>query len=267
MLKYIQKFTKTSTISTSILQLSLPFSIYLGIQTGAGWMWWAAALFMYMFVYSLIGNNVAMHRYFTHGHFQVSKPVEWFFLWCGSMTGLGEPLSYAMTHIIHHKYPDTELDPHGPKRGKRSILVYFQKTVDPAETPVFSRRLVELNNKYGWLHRYYLLFVLANAAIMWAIDFKVFLFLWLLPSSMACWGIAWAVYRQHWHGVANNSRFHKIDFLYEGLHKNHHDWPSAPDTAVHSGEIDWTYRTAQLFAKEFDYRGQPSQNEITKISR
>lgn len=257
MINFIKKYMQPSTVATSILQLSLPLGIYLGIQSGASAYWWWACIFFYTIIYSLIGNNVALHRYFTHSHFTVSKPVEWFFLWAGSMIGLGEPLSYAMTHIIHHKYPDTELDPHGPIRGKRSILIYFQKTVDPAKTPVFSRRLTELNTTYGWLHRYYIPFVLANAAIMWMIDFKVFLFLWLIPASLACWGIAWAVYRQHWHMVANNSRFHKIDILYEGLHLNHHDYPMAPDTAVHRGEIDWTYQLSRLFALTYNWKGQP----------
>ena len=54
--------------------------------------------------------------------------------------------------------------------------------------------------------------------------------------------------------------------LFRSLHKNHHDWPSAPDTAVHLGEIDWTYRTAKLFAQKIDYRGQPTLNEVSKIS-
>jgi hypothetical protein len=102
------------------------------------------------------------------------------------------------------------------------------------------------------------LFVLVNAAVMWAIDFKVFLFLWLIPSSLACWGIAWAVIRQHWDLTANNSPWHRVDFLYEGLHLNHHLWPAAPNTAVRLGELDWTYQVSKIFRPKYYWQGQPT---------
>lgn len=253
----LMKYMAPSTLGTGILQASLPLGIYLGIQSNAEWYWWAWCLFFYTIVYSMIGNNIALHRYFTHSHFKVSKPVEWFFLWCGSMIGLGEPLSYTITHVVHHRYPDTDLDPHGPSRGVRSIWIYFQKTVDPKETPVFSKHIADLNHRYGWLHRYYWLVVLGNASILALIDYKAFLFLWLIPASLACWGIGWAVWRQHWHGTANNSPYHRWDILYEGLHKNHHDYPMAPNTAVRAGEIDWTYKFSKLFLPIYNWKGQP----------
>ena len=62
----------------------------------------------------LFRSNIAYHRYFTHKHFTVSKPIEWLFLWAGSVSGIGDPISYATTHIVHHKHSDTELDPHSP---------------------------------------------------------------------------------------------------------------------------------------------------------
>jgi hypothetical protein len=43
--------------------------------------------------------------------------------------------------------------------------------------------------------------------ILWLIDYKVFLFLWLIPASIACWGVGWAVWRQHWHMEPNNSPY------------------------------------------------------------
>jgi|TARA_R110002126_G_scaffold154149_2_gene301258 fatty-acid desaturase len=263
MIDKILKYMAPSTAATGILQLSLPLGIYLGIQSGAEWYWWAIAVFFYTIVYSMIGNNIALHRYFTHAHFKVSKPVEYFFLWTGSMIGLGGPLSYAMTHVIHHKHSDTKLDPHGPQRGKRSWLIWFQKTVDPKETPVFSKPIARLGRKYALLHKFYIPFLLINAGILWLIDYKLFLFVWLIPASAACWGIGWAVWRQHWHLEANNSPLHRWDYLYEGLHLNHHLHPGAPDTAVNPGEIDWTYQTSKLFKPEYNWQGQPNRDQTS----
>lgn len=249
---------------TTILQLSLIVTLYLGYLSGAGWGWWAASLFFSTVVYTLIGNNIAMHRYFTHAHFTVCKPIEWLFLWIASMLGFGGPLSYAMIHIVHHKHPDSEFDPHGPARGKRAWLVYFQRKIDITETPIFSRRLQELNKKYRWIHDYYVLFVLVNATILYFISPMVLLFLWAIPASAACWFVTISIWRQHIGLKANNSRFANWDVIYEGLHEHHHNYPMAPNTALLPGEIDWTFRVAKLFGAKFNTKGQPSIDNVEK---
>jgi len=251
---------KPSLWFASLMQLSVFVTIpYAIIYLDAAWYWWTGMIFAYLIVYSMIGNNIGLHRYFTHAHFKVSKPVEWFFLWCGSMIGLGEPLSYAMTHAVHHRYSDQPgIDPHGPVNGKRSIFLWFQRTVDPAKTPIVSKHIHMLGRKYWWLHKYYTPIVLINAAILYLIDPYVFLFLWLIPASIACWGIGWAVWRQHWHGKPNNSPLHRWDWVYEGLHLNHHLWPMAPNTAVRPNEIDWTYQFSKIFRPQYNMQGQPT---------
>ena len=257
----INKFLQPSNQATGLFQLTLPIAIYFGIQSSAGWAWWMAAVFFWGFVYTVIGNNVGLHRFFSHGHFTVSKPVEYLLLWLGCMVGVGGPVSYAMTHVVHHKYPDTEFDPHGPIRGRRSWLMSYQKTVDPDETPVFSRRVIVLNAKYEWTHKYYIPFVLSSAGILWLIDAKVFLFLWAIPASAACWGIGWAVWRQHIGLTPQNHPNHRYEPVYEGLHLNHHLWPMAPDTAVNPKEIDWTYQASRLLRPTYNWQGQPNRND------
>jgi stearoyl-CoA desaturase (delta-9 desaturase) len=243
----------------TILQLLLPVSIYLGVVSNADAIWWIVAVFFYIVIYTMIGNNIALHRYFTHGHFTIARPVEYFFAWCGSMIGMGDPLSYAMTHTVHHnsKYTDTPLDPHGPSCGLRSVLFCFQRPINPSITPVFNRHVLELSKKYWWLHRYYVPIVLANAALLWVIDYKVFLFCWLIPASISIWGIGFAVLRQHWPMKANNCRTHLIEPWYEGLHLNHHNWPMAPNTAIYTNEIDYTYQFSKIFFPKFNTKGQP----------
>jgi stearoyl-CoA desaturase (delta-9 desaturase) len=257
-----QQLLQASGWSTTLLQLSLPFDIYLGIESGAGWVWWTVCAFFYIIVYSLVGNNIGLHRYFTHRHFEVAKPVEWLFAWTGSMSGLGEPMSYAMSHIVHHdpRYTDTALDPHGPGRGLKSILTIFYRRVDIRETPIHVRRIVELSKSYGWLHKYYLPFVLINAVILYLISYKLFLFCWLIPASMCATGVAAAVLTQHWHGEPNNGWHHKWFLYYEALHKNHHDYPRAPNTAINPGELDYTFQASKLFRPRYYWEGQPGHD-------
>ena len=255
----LRKLFQINRWTTAIFQLTLPIALYLGIQEDASWHWWAGMIFFYIVVYSLVGNNIGLHRYFTHKHFEVIAPFKWLFAWTGTMSMLGEPLSYAMTHIVHHNptYTDTDLDPHGRIRGLKSVLIYFQKTVDVKETPVFNRRIIDLNARYRWMHQYYWLLVLGTAFILYLIDYKVMLFLWWLPASASCWLVAWTVVRQHLNYTPNNSPIHKIDFVYEVLHLNHHLHPMAPNTAIHPGEIDWAYQFSKLLKPKYDFRMQP----------
>lgn len=251
------KFVQPTNMLAGLFQLSLIAAVYFGIQLQVSVWWWLSSVFCWGFVYTLIGNNMGLHRYFSHGHFTCNKVVEYLMLWTGAMLFIGGPLSYAMTHLVHHKYPDTELDPHGPIRGKRSILMMFQKTVDPKETPIFSRRMMELQRTYGWLHEYYLIFVLINATILYFIDVRVFLFLWWMPASWSSLLIGWAVWRQHIGMKANNTPTANFEPFYEGLHENHHIYPMAPNNAVNPGEIDWTYQYSRLFRVKHNMKGQP----------
>ena len=166
-------------------------------------------------------------------------------------------MSYAMTHLVHHKYPDTELDPHGPVRGKRSIVVWFHQVIDYGKTPIHSRHILDLRKRYGWMHRYYWIFVLGNAGVMYLIDYKLFLFCWFIPASLTIWGVAGALLTQHWSLTANNGWHHKWFLWYEALHKNHHDYPRAPNTAINPNELDTTYQFSRLFFPKFNWEGQP----------
>ena len=251
----IIRYMAPSLAMTSIFQISLFLALYLGWQAQVSIYWWVTTIFISFFGYSLIGNNIGLHRFFAHGHFSVSKPVEYFLLWLGSSIGMGSPISYAITHQVHHnsKYTDTFLDPHGPIRGWQSLIVLFQKPVDIRETPVINKRISELIRKYSWVHRFYVPLFLVNGLIFYIIGYQFFLFCWFIPASLSCWAIAFAVHRQHFNLTPNNSKWFLIDFTYEGLHANHHLYPRAPNTALKPGEIDWTYQVSRLFLPKYNW--------------
>jgi fatty-acid desaturase len=258
----IIRYMAPSLAMSSVFQLLFFYAVYLGIQSGLGWEWWLTSVLCSFFIYSMIGNNIGLHRYFTHGHFTVVKPVEWLLVWCGSMIGLGSPLSFAITHYIHHdpKYTDTPLDPHGPIRGWKSLLVWFQQPVDTKVTPVINKRLVWLVREYNWIHRFYVPLFILNAIILYLISYKLFLFCWFIPAGLSCWGISYSVLRQHRGLQSRNSPVANWDPIYEGYHHNHHLYPRAPNTAVNPGEIDWTYQFSKIFNPTYDWRGQPGHD-------
>lgn len=259
-MKRFKELLQPSLLKTTLLQLSFFLSLYLAIVSNANISWWVFA-FIAFCLYTMIGNNLGMHRYFSHDQFEASKPVEYILLWFASMIGFGSPINYAVTHLVHHKYPDTEYDPHGPTRGYKSFLWYFHHVPNLTESPIFTRRIVELHRKYQWVHDYYLLFIVVNALIFLLIDYRLFLFGWLLPIGFTLNVMAYSVWRQHTGFKPVNDWFHWFDILNEGLHKNHHEYPSAPNNAFRKGEIDWTYLFSKLFFLKYKWKGQPTKQD------
>ena len=258
----MKKLLQPSNKFTALIQLLFFPFVYLGITSGAEWYWWLTAFFFWSIVYTTFGNNIILHRYCCHAHFSLPKWKEYPLLWIGCMVGVGGPLSYAMTHLIHHnaRYTDTEFDPHGYHRGIKSWLMCFQRTVNPDETPIFSKQIVRLHKRFWWMHEYYIPIVIVTALGLYLLDPMIFLFCWAIPAGFSCWGIGFAVWRQHLHGKAQNAPTHKWEPFYESLHLNHHLYPGAPDTAVNKNEIDWVYQFSKLIRPIYDYRGQPNRD-------
>lgn len=63
---------------------------------------------------SVTGGN---HRLWCHRAFDAKMPLRIFFMLGQTMTGQYTAHSWSIGHRIHHKYSDTDADPHNTKRG------------------------------------------------------------------------------------------------------------------------------------------------------
>ncbi|MGL5078826.1 MAG: acyl-CoA desaturase, partial [Waterburya sp.] len=64
-----------------------------------------------------IGVTLGFHRLVAHRSYEVPKFLEYFLIFCGTLAGQGGPIDWIGLHRIHHKYSDTELDPHNSLKG------------------------------------------------------------------------------------------------------------------------------------------------------
>jgi stearoyl-CoA desaturase (delta-9 desaturase) len=242
MFKYL---IKPNYIWMTLIQVSLPVWIYLAI--GAEWYWYAIA-FLFYFLYLCIGNNVGMHRFYSHRYFEMHRPIEWFVGWCAFMACLGSPLSYVSIHNIHHKFTDTELDPHGRVRGWRSVLYCYHKHIEPADI-VFTKNLTNLMREYTRLHNYYWLWIFGCAGLMYILGgWNVLLFCWLLPASLTLWAVALVLLLQHDTMGPSNTRSYMWFGFGETWHGNHHADASLSDHSLGRG-VDWTYEICRILSK------------------
>jgi fatty-acid desaturase len=242
MLKYL---IKPNYVWMTLMQLLLPLWIYLAI--GYEWYWYAIA-FIFYFLYLCIGNNVGMHRFYSHRYFEMSKPVEYFVGWCAFVTGLGSPLSYVAIHNIHHRYNDTELDPHGRSRGWKSVFYCFHRHIYPRDI-IFTKNLTNLMREYHFIHDYYWPLVVINAVLFYVLGgWNVLLFCWLLPASLTLWAVALVLLLQHDDQGPSNTRSYMWFGFGETWHGNHHADASLSDHSL-GQDRDWTYEICRILSK------------------
>ena len=71
-------------------------------------------LFFMLFFIRLFAIAGGYHRYFSHRSYKTSRVFQFLLAFIGTTTGQKGPLSWATNHRKHHRYADTEADPHSP---------------------------------------------------------------------------------------------------------------------------------------------------------
>lgn len=98
---------------------------------------------------SQLGGSIGYHKLFSHRAF---IPKVWFVYlsaFVGSLCFFGDPLTYAVVHRIHHKYADTDLDPHNPSKGRLHAYIGWMATYTPKKTDMLIG--VDLIRMYPWM--------------------------------------------------------------------------------------------------------------------
>ena len=74
-----------------------------------------AFIVSYVLIYPLSYNMY--HRYWAHHQFDMAIIWQRIFAVMGLFALTGDPIGYSSTHRIHHRYSDTDSDPHSPIHG------------------------------------------------------------------------------------------------------------------------------------------------------
>jgi|GEM_PF-942757 len=74
-------------------------------------------VFLALYIWHSLGVTIGYHRLLSHRSFSCIKPLEYFFVLGGYLAFEGSPIWWAAMHRAHHRYVDTNLDPHSPRYG------------------------------------------------------------------------------------------------------------------------------------------------------
>lgn len=180
-------------------------------------------ILLFHIIFSGLCGTVFYHRVVTHKNL-IKSFFENLLLILSTIGMSGSALAWAATHRQHHKFSDTEKDPHSPKY-KGYLRTYWYSSAGP-----WSIRYVPdllRNKKYLFQHNYYfhinilyhlIIFITTPIEIYWLLCIVPGFLMWFTGSIINCFSHATT-------GPINNTIL-GILTLGEGWHKNHHNQAS-----------------------------------------
>ncbi|XP_076249185.1 stearoyl-CoA desaturase 5-like [Calliopsis andreniformis] len=112
-MNYKHKYIWQLVMGHTLLQLGWLIGMYTFFFAKAATILWG------FFIGFLAAEGVAIgaHRGYSHKSFKSSLPLRVALLFCQTMAGQNSMFTWARDHKLHHKYSDTDADPHNSTRG------------------------------------------------------------------------------------------------------------------------------------------------------
>ena len=216
------------------------------------WSWGSVATLLILYwVTACLGVTLGYHRLLSHRSFKVPQWIARFFATCGALSAEYGPITWSGIHRQHHKYSDTDPDPHDMNKGFWWSHIGWMFYDVPAEKNV-RKYTADLRQDpyFRWLDKWFLLLQIPLgltlyliggwSLVLWGIPLRlavVYHVTWLVNSATHTWG-------ERPYDTEDNSRNNKwvaVLTFGEGWHNNHHAYPSSAKQGLQRGQIDLTW--------------------------
>lgn len=209
--------------------------------------WGALALCLALYWLRIFAIGAGYHRYFSHRAYRTSRTFQFLLAFASQTSAQRGVLWWAAKHRLHHKYSDTDLDPHSPVR--RSFLyAHFGWIFVPSNDTTDYTAVRDLAGfpELRWLnrHTYVPAFLLGFAC--WLLAGWSGLVVGFCWSTVAVWHATFSINSvAHLAGrkryvtgdQSRNNWLLAILTMGEGWHNNHH----AYQASVRQGFRWWQY--------------------------
>ena len=235
------------TVSAYIITLaSLPI-----IQFSWGML--SITVLMYFLVFGF-GVSLTFHRSITHRALTMNPVVELVGKFFASMGGTGSPISWVLIHKAHHKYSDTDQDPH----SARDVLKYLIGKYPEVSSKGMRKLAQSKFNKFIHRHYYLVIFVYGT---LWAVPgAEYFCYGFVYPMVLTMFAghlVNWYTHSSYilnyrLHNTSDTSQNNMLIGLVtwgEGFHNTHHKYAGRVNFGMRWWELDITFLFAQLLRK------------------
>lgn len=218
------------------------------------------ALAIGIFVLAPLGINVGYHRLLCHRGFVAPRWLRNTLATIGASIGAGPPLHWVAMHRVHHRYSDTDLDPHNSRRGfwYSHILHLFVLDEHEADGSHLEKYAPDMMSEpyMVWLNKNWLFLALATLPALYLIG-GIGLVFWGAFLRIVCtWHLMWFVNSaSHMWGYRNyETKDRTVNCWWvgllaagEGWHNNHHANPSCAAHGHKWWEFDQSFWIIRAF--------------------
>jgi stearoyl-CoA desaturase (delta-9 desaturase) len=237
------------------------------LWTGAKWQDWVVCAALYWI--RMFGVTGGYHRYFAHRTYKTSRVMQFFLAFLAQTSVQKGALWWAAHHRDHHKYSDTDRDPHDSRRGfwyshcgwilDHTDATDYARVKDLARYP----ELVILNKLKITPG------VLLGVAVWWIWGWSGLVIGFCLSTVLLWHGTFTINSLSHMLGkpryatgeLSKNNWFLALITLGEGWHNNHHHFMNSTRQGFYWWEIDITYYVLKALSAVrlvWDLREPPS---------
>ncbi|CAG9771855.1 unnamed protein product [Ceutorhynchus assimilis] len=230
---------------------------------------WLSALYtIILYQMGAFGITGGAHRLWAHRSYKAKWPLKLILVLCQTLAHQNSVIEWARDHRVHHKFQETDADPHNAKRGfffshmgwllckKHQEVKTKGKGIDLSD--LYAEPLLRLQHKYFMVLMPFGCFVLPTLLpmVLWGETFvnafclNMFRYVfslhatWLVNSAAHMWGSK--PYDSHINPTEN--RFVSIFAIGEGWHNFHHTFPW-DYKAAEFGNINWSLKIINFFAR------------------
>jgi len=223
----------------------LPF---LAIFTGVTWT--AVILCFVTYWGRMFFITAGYHRYFSHRTYRTSRVFQFILAFGGSSAAQKGPLWWAGHHRIHHRYTDTEMDPHTPRKGfwwSHVGWILSRDTKDqPENTMKDFARFPEIRfiSRFDWIAPWSLAiacFLIGGLPGLLIGFFLSTVLLWHSTFMINSLAHVYGRRRFRTDDTSRNNALLAILTMGEGWHNNHHRQASVCRQGLKWYEIDVTW--------------------------
>ena len=252
--------------------------------------WQSIASYVVVTICSGLGVTAGAHRLWTHKTYKARLPLRILLMCFDCIAMQNDILVWSRDHRVHHKYSETDADPHNVKRGfffahvgwllmrKHPDVLIKGRTVDLSD--------LEQDSVVMFQHRYYFPLCYFFALFLptfipwyfwgenpWVAFFFCFAFryvetlhsTWLVNSAAHMWGSR----RYDKRSNPSDNRFVSLCSIGEGFHNYHHAFPYDYGTSEWGASLNITTSFIDMCAalgQAYD-RKQVSHEAIERMRR
>jgi stearoyl-CoA desaturase (delta-9 desaturase) len=240
---YERRIVWRNVIIYSVLHLGAAYGFYTAVFKAS----WSTLIWSY-FLYILggLGITAGAHRLWSHRSYKANAPLRFILMIFNCIAMENHVIEWARDHRVHHKYSETDADPHNATRGlffshvgwllvkKHPDVIKKGKVIDMGD--LYKEKILTFQRKFYWPMALFLCFVMPTLVPVyfwnenpWVAYFTagVFRYTWLLHCTWAINSFAHMFGNRPYDKSINPRQNLAAAFwsLGEGWHNYHHVFP------------------------------------------